>query len=92
MAPDRKRKWIVTGGAGFIGCHAASRFHRAGHHVVVVDNLSRSGGRREPGLAPRARGHRLRQGSTSATPRPSTTSSRPTPTPTPCCISPARSP
>ena len=43
MAVDRRRKWIVTGGAGFIGCHAASRFHRAGHRVVVVDNLSRRG-------------------------------------------------
>jgi CDP-paratose 2-epimerase len=43
MAVERKRKWIVTGGAGFIGCHAASRFHRAGHHVVVVDNLHRRG-------------------------------------------------
>ena len=38
-----RRKWIVTGGAGFIGCHAASRFHRQGDHVVVVDNLSRRG-------------------------------------------------
>src|SRR4051812_17766695 len=36
-------KWIVTGGAGFIGCHAAARFHQAGHRVVVVDNLSRRG-------------------------------------------------
>jgi CDP-paratose 2-epimerase len=36
-------KWIITGGAGFIGCHAAARFHKAGHHVVVVDNLSRRG-------------------------------------------------
>jgi CDP-paratose 2-epimerase len=36
-------KWIITGGAGFIGSHAAARFHRAGHHVVVVDNLSRRG-------------------------------------------------
>ena len=40
---DRKRKWIVTGGAGFIGCHAASRFHRLGDDVIVVDNLSRRG-------------------------------------------------
>ena len=38
-----RRKWIVTGGAGFIGCHAASRFHRLGDEVVVVDNLSRRG-------------------------------------------------
>jgi len=37
------RKWVITGGAGFIGCHAASRFHRAGDQVVVVDNLSRRG-------------------------------------------------
>ncbi len=37
------RKWIVIGGAGFIGCHAASRFHRRGDRVVVADNLSRRG-------------------------------------------------
>jgi CDP-paratose 2-epimerase len=36
-------KWIITGGAGFIGCHAAARFHGAGHRVIVVDNLSRRG-------------------------------------------------
>ena len=38
-------KWIITGGTGFIGCQAAARFHETGHHVVVVDNLSRRGGR-----------------------------------------------
>lgn len=37
------RKWIITGGAGFIGCHAAAHFQRAGDRVVVVDNLSRRG-------------------------------------------------
>jgi CDP-paratose 2-epimerase len=37
------KKWIITGGAGFIGCHAAARFHRRGDRVVVVDNLSRRG-------------------------------------------------
>jgi CDP-paratose 2-epimerase len=36
-------KWVITGGAGFIGCHAAERLHDAGHNVVVVDNLSRRG-------------------------------------------------
>ncbi len=38
-----RRKWVVTGGAGFIGCHAAARFHHLGDQVVVVDNLSRRG-------------------------------------------------
>jgi CDP-paratose 2-epimerase len=37
------KKWIITGGSGFIGCHAAARLHAAGHHVVLVDNLSRRG-------------------------------------------------
>jgi CDP-paratose 2-epimerase len=36
-------KWIITGAAGFIGCHAAARFHQKGHQVVLVDNLSRRG-------------------------------------------------
>jgi CDP-paratose 2-epimerase len=37
------KKWIVTGGAGFIGCHAAAQFHAKGDRVVLVDNLSRRG-------------------------------------------------
>ena len=36
-------KVIVTGGAGFIGCNAASRFLRRGDTVVVIDNMSRPG-------------------------------------------------
>ncbi|MFO0872827.1 MAG: UDP-glucose 4-epimerase GalE [Phycisphaerales bacterium] len=32
---------LVTGGAGFIGSHAALRLVESGHEVVVVDNLSR---------------------------------------------------
>jgi CDP-paratose 2-epimerase len=36
-------KTIITGGAGFIGCNAASRYLRRGDEVVVVDNLSRPG-------------------------------------------------
>jgi UDP-glucose-4-epimerase GalE len=31
---------LVTGGAGYIGSHAAKALHRAGHRVVVFDNLS----------------------------------------------------
>lgn len=36
---------LITGGAGFIGCNTARRFHEWGHHVVILDNLSRPGGR-----------------------------------------------
>ena len=39
-------KIIITGGAGFIGCNAASRYLLRNHEVVVVDNLSRAGGER----------------------------------------------
>jgi UDP-glucose 4-epimerase len=33
-------KIIVTGGAGFIGSHVADAYVKAGHKVVVIDNLS----------------------------------------------------
>jgi CDP-paratose 2-epimerase len=36
-------KWLITGGAGFIGCNAASRLARDGHAVLVADDLSRRG-------------------------------------------------
>jgi CDP-paratose 2-epimerase len=39
-------KTIITGGAGFIGCNAASRFLKRGHQVVVVDSLAREGVRK----------------------------------------------
>jgi len=39
-------KTIITGGAGFIGSNAASRYLKQGHHVVIVDNLSREGVRK----------------------------------------------
>ena len=31
---------LVTGGAGFIGSHIADAYIRAGHRVVVLDDLS----------------------------------------------------
>jgi CDP-paratose 2-epimerase len=36
-------KWLITGGAGFIGCNVALRLLADGHHVVVFDNLARRG-------------------------------------------------
>jgi nucleoside-diphosphate-sugar epimerase len=38
-------KWLVTGGAGFIGCNAGRRLMDEGHELVVFDNLSRKGTR-----------------------------------------------
>ena len=36
---------LVTGGAGFIGSHIVDAYIQAGHHVVILDNLS--SGKRE---------------------------------------------
>ena len=36
-------KFLITGGAGFIGCNAAARYLGRGDEVVVLDNLSRRG-------------------------------------------------
>jgi len=33
-------KILVTGGAGFIGSHIADAYIKAGHEVVIIDNLS----------------------------------------------------
>lgn len=34
-------KIIITGGCGFIGSNAARRYLRAGHSVIVIDNMAR---------------------------------------------------
>src|SRR5207237_764249 len=39
---DRKKRWFVTGGAGFIGSHAIDLLVSAGCKVTVYDNLSLS--------------------------------------------------
>jgi CDP-paratose 2-epimerase len=36
-------KVMITGGAGCIGSNTADRFLRDGHHVVIIDDLSRKG-------------------------------------------------
>ena len=33
-------KYLITGGAGFIGCHLAEKLVARGDHVVIFDNLS----------------------------------------------------
>lgn len=38
--PSARMKYVITGGAGFIGSNLAAEFVRAGHEVHVVDNLS----------------------------------------------------
>ena len=40
-APAGKQHVLVTGGAGYIGSHAALRLLQDGHAVTVLDNLSR---------------------------------------------------
>ncbi len=53
-------KVLVTGGAGYIGSHAAQRLLADGHSVVVVDNLSRGHARAVQRLREHARnGDRL---------------------------------
>lgn len=37
--------YLITGGAGFIGCNSADHFLRQGHRVTVFDNLTRRGSR-----------------------------------------------
>ncbi len=37
------KTYLITGGAGFIGCNYAARLLQRGERVIIYDNLSRSG-------------------------------------------------
>jgi len=39
----KKMRYLITGGAGFIGVNAAAHYAQQGHSVTVFDNLSRKG-------------------------------------------------
>ena len=41
-------RWLVTGGAGYIGSHVLRSLIAAGHDAVVIDNLSNGNRRRVP--------------------------------------------
>ena len=43
MGAAVSRNYLVTGGAGFIGCNVADYYLRKEHHVTVFDNFSRKG-------------------------------------------------
>lgn len=43
MTLSTRRRILITGGAGFIGCNLADALIRDGHTVMVFDNLSRRG-------------------------------------------------
>jgi UDP-glucose-4-epimerase GalE len=51
LAAAEHGRVLVTGGAGYIGSHAAKVLRRAGHEVVIYDNLS-AGHRAATGGAP----------------------------------------
>lgn len=36
-------KWLITGGAGFVGCNAAMHLIKEGFQTIIFDNLSRRG-------------------------------------------------
>jgi UDP-glucose 4-epimerase len=36
----REMKFIVTGGAGFVGSHIVKKLNQQNHEIVVYDNLN----------------------------------------------------
>ena len=50
---------LVTGGAGFVGANLADHLARAGHRLLVVDDLRRPGSERNASWLAREHGNRL---------------------------------
>jgi nucleoside-diphosphate-sugar epimerase len=42
MTETKTKKILITGGAGFIGCHLSKRLAAQGHEIVIADNFFRS--------------------------------------------------
>ena len=36
----KKKKILVTGGAGFIGFHLSKKLAEEGHYIVTIDNIN----------------------------------------------------
>ena len=51
--------WWVTGGAGFIGTNVVTHLQEAGHDVVVIDDLSRTGSELNAAFLERQRGVKI---------------------------------
>src|SRR5690349_5634988 len=39
-APSERKKYLITGGAGFIGSHLTERLLAEGHSVTIIDDFS----------------------------------------------------
>lgn len=39
LAPEKRKRVLVTGGAGFVGSHLVDRLMLLGHEVTVLDNF-----------------------------------------------------
>ena len=48
-------KYLITGGAGFIGSHLCEHFLAQGHEVICMDNYS-TGAKENIAVLPRIRG------------------------------------
>jgi len=57
MAKERSnKKYIVTGGAGFIGSHVVDALLERGHDVIIIDNLATG---KEENINPKAEFHKV---------------------------------